>query len=198
MGEIVDKAKKKVQKGYSNLKKLISLLMIWGLIFSIATIGRFCVAFDYDDTLVFSTPAFNKAYSSGAIPSSPQFWKIVNESYDLEKPKLLTNAIAWAFRLLGFRITVMAGRGPYGGDALKKEWRHLVSKFVFAAGPDAKRLVLNQGDYLLVFGDSDSDIEQSRKAHVFPVRVRRSPKSMFKDDYHPGALHEIIIPLSEY
>ena len=81
---------------------------------------------------------------------------------------------------------------------LKKEWRRLVSKFIFAMGPDAKRQILSQDDYVLFFGDTDSDILQGRRAHVYPVRIRRSSKSIFKEDYHPGTLHEIVIPFSEY
>src|SRR5208282_2290216 len=122
MSEIVDKAKKKVQKGYSNFKKVVSLMMVWGLIFSVVTIMRLHVAFDYDDTLVFSTPALKKAYSSGAVALSPKFWSIVNQSYELEEPKMMVNVVAWTLRVLGFKITVMAGRPPYGGDPLKKEW----------------------------------------------------------------------------
>ena len=30
MSEIIDKAKAKVQKGYSNFKKIVSLMMVWG------------------------------------------------------------------------------------------------------------------------------------------------------------------------
>src|SRR5579859_4089647 len=108
MGELTKKAKAKVDKGISNVKKILSLMMIWGLIFSLVTIGRLRVAFDYDDTLVFSTPAMNKAYASGAIPSSPQFWTIVNQSYELEKPKLMAHVIAWVFRLTGFRPVILA------------------------------------------------------------------------------------------
>src|SRR5579859_7507354 len=119
MGELTKKAKAKVDKGISNVKKILSLMMIWGLIFSVVTVARLRVAFDYDDTLVFSTPAMNKAYASGAMPSSPQFWTIVNQSYDIEKPKWTVQVLAWAFRLAGFQPTILASRPPYGGDALK-------------------------------------------------------------------------------
>src|SRR6185436_13179125 len=135
MGELTKKAKAKVDKGVSNAKKILSLMMIWGLIFSVVTIGRLRVAFDYDDTLVFSTPAMRKAYSSGAIPHTAQFWKIVNQSYDLEQPKFMTHAIAWVFRLAGFQPTILVSRPPDGGEPLRKEWRHLAPKLVFANGP---------------------------------------------------------------
>jgi len=198
MGELTKKAKAKIDKGVSNVKKILSLMMVWGLIFSLVTIGRLRVAFDYDDTLVFSTPAMNKAYASGAIPASPQFWTIVNQSYDVEKPKWMTHVIAWAFRLAGFQPAILASRPPYGGEALKKEWRHLAPRFVFVAGADAKKRALAEQNYVLFFGDSDTDIKEARAAHVFPVRIRRSRSSIFKEDYHPGSLHELVLPFSEY
>lgn len=198
MGELTKKAKAKIDKGVSNVKKILSLMMVWGLIFSLVTIGRLRVAFDYDDTLVFSTPAVNKAYASGAVPFSPQFWTVVNQSYDVEKPKWMVQVIAWAFRLTGFQPAILASRPPYGGEALRKEWRHLSPKFIFVAGEEAKRRALAQQNYVLFFGDSDSDIREARAAHVFPVRIRRSPASIFKEDYHPGNLHEVVIPFSEF
>jgi acid phosphatase class B len=198
MAEMFDKTKTKIRKGYTTAQKMVRIGMVWGLIFSVVTLLGLHVGFDYDDTLVNSKAAFEKAIASGASQMSPQFWKVVNESFDLEQPKVLSNIIAWAFRLAGFKVIVIAARGPEGGEELKKEWRHLVSKIIFATGPDAKRKILGQSDFLLFFGDSDTDIQQSRLAKVYPVRIRRSLNSIFKEDYHPGTLHELVIPLSEY
>ncbi|MBI3550248.1 MAG: hypothetical protein HY078_14510 [Elusimicrobia bacterium] len=197
---IFEKATAKVQKGWSIWKKMFSWMCIWGLIFSLVTIGRLRVGFDYDDTLVFSTPAFNKAFKSGVQAFSPEFWSIVNQSYDLERPKYFTNAFAWFFRLLGFRITVIAARPPEGGDPLKKEWRHLVHGADFQFVPDAEKKpsILRQGNYILYFGDSDSDIVVARRAGIFPLRVRRSVQSSNKDEYHPGTMGELTIPLSQF
>lgn len=193
-----DKTQQKIRKGWSTGKKIMAWLSVWGLVFSLVTIGRLRVAFDYDDTLVFSTPAFNKAFKSGTQPFSPQFWTIVNQSYDMEEPKALTNALAWLFRICGFRVTVIAARPQDGGGALKKEWRRLASQFVFAAEPQRKRAILAQGNYVLFFGDSDYDISEGRYAKVLTLRVRRSSKSSYKEDYHPGTLGELVLPLSEY
>ena len=172
--------------------------MVWGRIFRLVTIGDLRLGFDYDDTLVFSTPAFAKAFKSGAQPFTPAFWDTVNNSYDIEKPKRLAYSMAWLLRVLGFKITVLAGRPSYGGEALRKEWRHLVSNFVFANDRDRKYLALQNGSHVLFLADSDSDIIEGRKAKVLTLRIRRSPKSTYKEDYHPGTLRELVIPLSEY
>jgi acid phosphatase class B len=167
-------------------------------VFSLVTVGRLGVAFDYDDTLVFSSPAYAKAFTSGVQPFSPGFWEIVNKSYDLEKPKMVSNALAWAFRILGFKITILSARPGYAGEGLKKEWRRLSNNFVFAGNAINKHQYLKDGHYVLYFGDGDSDMLEGRKARVLTVRVRRSPLSAYKDDYNPGSQRELVLPFSEY
>ena len=190
----------KVENYWTLTKKLLALMSVWGLIFSLVTIGRFGVAFDYDDTLVFSTPAFAKGFASSPQPFSPQFWAVVNQSYDVEEAKVIPCALAWAFRLFGFKVAIIAARPDSGGEALKKEWRRLVGKgqFIFAGDKSNKHKHLQGGNYVLYFGDSDSDMSEARKARVFSVRIRRSPKSTYKEDYAPGSLGELVIPFSEY
>ncbi|MBI5245157.1 MAG: hypothetical protein HY922_15955 [Elusimicrobia bacterium] len=198
--EIVKAAKEKVDKTVTFFKKALGIMMVWGLIFSLVTIGGLRVAFDYDDTLVFSSPAYAKAFKSGAQPFSPQFWETVNTSYDLESRKILTNVLAWAFRVFGFKITILADRASFGGDPLRKEWRRLASSFVFIGDKGSKSAVLQpqKGTYVMYFGDRDSSITEGRKARVLTMRIKRSPKSMNKEDYHPGTQREIVVPFSEY
>lgn len=200
MGGVIDTVKAKVDKGWTITKKTVAMLSVWGLVFSLVTVSKLAVAFDYDDTLVFSAPAFRRGFAKSTQAFSPDFWAVVNQSYDLEKPKLLTYPLAWAFRIFGFRVTVLTARPPVEADALKKEWRHLISRgnFIFAGDESAKQGHLASGNYILYFGDSDTDIEVARRARVFPIRVRRSNKSVYKEDYNPGTLGELVIPFSEF
>jgi acid phosphatase (class B) len=200
MGGIAKELKDKAEKTWSTTKRLLALLSVWGLVFSLVTVTHLGVAFDYDDTLVNSAAAYGKAYASGNVAYSPQFWAVVNNAYDLEKPKLLTYPLAWLFRVFGFRVAVITGRPAIDNDALKKEWRHLVPRgsFFFGAEGATKHQHLQSGNYVIFFGDSDTDVEEARKAHVLAVRVRRHPKSISKDDYHPGTFGEVVLPLSEY
>ena len=39
---------------------------------------------------------------------------------------------------------------------------------------------------------------EARKAGVYPLRIKRSSSSYKKDDYHPGTLGELVVPLSQY
>ena len=190
----------KAEQYWTTTKKLTAAASVWGLIFSIVTIAHLGVAFDYDDTLVHSAAAFSKAFSATTQPYTPEFWAVVNQNYDLEKPKLFTYPLAWAFRFLGFKVSVITSRPNVQAEPLKKEWRHLVnrSNFIFTNEAQTKHGVLSNGNYVLFFGDSDTDIAEARRAKVYPVRIRRSPKSLFKEDYHPGTLGELVVPFSEY
>lgn len=189
--------KQKAEKTWTLGKKLLGMAMVWGLIFSVVTIGDMRVAFDYDDTLVFSSPAYSKAFASGVQPFSPAFWQIVNNAYELDRRKPLPYVLAWVFRVFGFKVTVITPRPGHGGHALRKEWRYLATEFVFANGSANKHKYLKRGNHVLYFGDSDSDIRQGRKARVLTFRVKRNAKSSYKEDYHPRSLGEIVIPFSD-
>ncbi|MBI5631434.1 MAG: hypothetical protein HY921_11185 [Elusimicrobia bacterium] len=196
---VLKNVRAKADAYWTRTKKFLAALSCWGLVFSLVTICRLGVAFDYDDTLVFSTPALSRAFANTAQPFSEAFWSVVNQSYDLEKPKLIPYVLAWMFRVFGFRVAILTARPAVDAEPLKKEWRHLVGRGQFHfTSRENKHQYLQSGNYVLFFGDSDSDIQQARRARVFAIRVKRSPKSLFKDDYHPGTMGELVIPLSEY
>lgn len=185
---------------WTRTKTILSVLCVWGLIFSVTTISRLAVAFDYDDTLVLSAAAYQRAFAQTSSPYSPGFWSVVNQSYDLERPKLVAYSLAWIFRLFGFRVSIMTTRPEINAGGLRKEWRHLVARggFLFVGENTGKQTQLQNGNYVLFFGDSDSDIREARKAKVFPIRIKRSRQSIYKDDYHPKTMGELVVPLSQY
>ncbi len=181
---------------WSLAKMGLAAFCLWGLVFSLVTIARLGVAFDYDDTLVVSAPAFQRGAAS-APPESPAFWSAVNRSYDLERPKLLSCSLAWLFRFLGFRVAILASRPPIDGEALSKDWRHLAPGRFFFAGQESLERLLRGGHLVLFFGDGDPEIEAARKAKIFAVRIRRGAKSP-REDYHPGTFGEPVLPFSQY
>ncbi|MBI5624564.1 MAG: hypothetical protein HY924_12365 [Elusimicrobia bacterium] len=197
---MLQKAKAEVEYWWTLVKRTVGLLMIWGLVFSLVTIAKLGVAFDYDDTLVSSMPAYEKAMASSPQALGPQFWSVLNRSYDLERPKVVPVSLAWLFRALGFRVAILAARPDTDGDALRKEWRRLVpgQRFVFTGEGAGRGKHLEEGNFVLFFGDSDTDVSEARRAKVVPVRVKRGPQSPFKEDYHPGTMRELVLPLSQY
>lgn len=189
----------KVEKGWTTAKKLLALMSVWGLFFSLITIGRLSVAFDYDDTLVDASKAYEKASGAAVTREGPAFWAALNNAYDLESVKPVPFALACALRGLGFRVVIMAERQASGGDALKKEWRKLSPRsFVFTPDPTAKHLHMQEGHFVAFFGDSDQDMLEAKKVNVFAMRVKRGKRAVKHDAYSPGKMGEAVIPLSQF
>ena len=196
---VFKEARAKVEKGWTSTKKLLAMMSVWGLFFSLITIGHLSVAFDYDDTLVNSGKAYEKASGAAAQRESPSFWAALNNAYDLETIKYVPFTIACAMRVLGFRVVIMAERQGADGDALKKEWRKLAPRsFIFTPDPAAKHLHMQEGHFVAFFGDSDQDMLEARKVNILGIRIRRSKHAVKNDQYSPGKMGEVVIPLSQF
>ncbi len=192
-------ARAKVEKGWTTTKKILAMMSVWGLFFSLITIGHLSVAFDYDDTLVDSAKAYEKASASATQHDSPSFWGALNNAYDLESVKLVPFSIACVLRGLGFRVVIMAERQAVEGDALKKEWRKLAPRsFLFTPDGTAKHLHMQEGHFVAFFGDSDQDMLEAKKVSVLGVRIRRGKHPVKNDQYSPGKMGEVVIPLSQF
>ncbi|MHB2026200.1 MAG: hypothetical protein ACYCPQ_06135 [Elusimicrobiota bacterium] len=193
--------KKQVDNAWSWAKRVFVLLCAWGVVFSLATISRLRVAYEYDGGMVNSSMAFRKAFAVSSQPFSPSFWSVANESYDLDRPKIIPYAAAWVLKLCGFGVTIFVLRPSLNGDGLRKDWRHLVSAPNFQFLNDAQALgqALLRGRYVLFFGSSDEAIEQAKRDRVFVLRVLRRPGSGANaPDYHPGSLGELSVHYSQY
>lgn len=189
----------KVEKGWTTAKKLLAMMSVWGLFFSLITIGRLSVAFDYDDTLVDASKAYEKASGAAVAREGPAFWGALNNAYDLETVKYVPFALACALRGLGFRVMIMAERQGTDGDALKKEWRKLSPRsFIFTPDAKAKHLHMQEGHFVAFFGDSDQDMLEAKKVNVLAVRIKRGKRAVKNDQYSPGKLGETVIPLSQF
>ena len=192
-------ARAKVEQGWTTAKKILAMMSVWGLFFSLITIGRLSVAFDYDDTLVNSNKAYEKASASAVQREGPAFWAALNNAYDLETVKYVPFALACALRGLGFRVMIMAERQGADGDALKKEWRKLAPRsFIFTPDPTAKHLHMQEGHFVAFFGDSDQDMLEAKKVNVLGLRIKRGKRSVKNDQYSPGKMGETVIPLSQF
>ncbi|MDP3542956.1 MAG: hypothetical protein Q8T11_10880 [Elusimicrobiota bacterium] len=189
----------KVEKGWTTAKKLLAMMSVWGLFFSLITIGRLAVAFDYDDTLVDASKAYEKASGAAVTREGPAFWGALNNAYDVESVKYVPFALACALRGLGFRVMIMAERQGADGDALRKEWRKLSPRsFIFTPDPAAKHLHMQEGHFVAFFGDSDQDMLEAKKANVLGVRIKRGKRAVKNDQYSPGKMGEVVVPLSQF
>ena len=157
------------------------------------------VGFDCDDTLLFSTPAFEIATESGAEEYSDAWWSIVNSSDEGNSIiKKEAQKIVEKHQKRGDKLIVITARSNNGGGILKnylnKTFGINQEDVYFTHRKAAK---IRELDIKIFYGDSDSDIEEAMKAGARGIRILRSPKSSYKSKYNPGKYKEEIIPNSE-
>ena len=158
------------------------------------------VGFDIDDTLLFSTPAFQEGFNSGAKQYSEEFWVIVN-GVDREKSivKKRAEQILEMHKKKGDLIYVITSREPYGAENLKiflyDRFGVPLENIYFESDKTGriKELGLN-----IYYGDSDSDIKAALEAGAIPYRIQRARESSYKNKYNPGSYGENIIEGSEW
>ncbi|MCK4936192.1 MAG: hypothetical protein KAR84_05005 [Elusimicrobiales bacterium] len=180
------------------LKKLSILVGTWAVIFAVITILGFKIGFEYDDGLVFSTPAFKQAQKPSVSGNQNDYWNFLNRSYKLERSKLIPLTAAWMFKAFGFDIYIICMREDIGSDSIKHSWKPLITKFIFVENNLKKHKTLEKENFLLYFAGSDADIIQAKKADTTVIRIKRSSKSTNKTTYTPGKFNEFILPLSEF
>ncbi|MEA2082519.1 MAG: HAD family acid phosphatase, partial [Elusimicrobiota bacterium] len=157
------------------------------------------VGLDIDDTVLFSSPAFDKGYES-AQAYTDEFWTIVNtsdEEVSLLKPK--TIEIIKAHQKKGHEVFLITARNSSGGETLKKfmsKTLGIPENNIFFA-PSGKTELIKKLGLDAFYGDSDSDIQYALDAGAMPIRIQRSPESGYKSKYNPGSLDEFIVPDSE-
>ena len=182
----------------SRFRAFAMLAGAWGILFSVNTLIGFRAGFEYDDGLVYSTPAFQAAEKEKLQPGTPDYWNSVNRSYGFERLKPVPWLSAWALRALGVKVTFFLDRGPEGADSLEASWRRLADEFLFSASEDEKYRALEKGRFILYAAPSDSGIIQARKAGVWPLRIARSRKSLSRLECNPGKFGERMLPLSRF
>lgn len=185
-------------KWWNRVRAFAMLAGAWGFIFSINSIIGFRAAFEYDDGIAYSTPAFQAADRDNLKPGSPDYWNAVNRSFEQERLKPVPWMAAWALRVLGVRISFFLDRGQQGADSLEASWRRLASDFYYPSGEDEKYRLLERKGFMLYAAASDSGIIQARKAGVRPLRILKSKKSANPLESNPGKFGERVLPLSRF
>ena len=187
-----------LKKWLLRLKIFSFLAAIWAVFFSVFTLMGLRVGFEYDDGLVFSTPAFQSAREEKAEPESKDYWNAVNRAYKLERTKPVPWLTAWFFKIFGFKVDILCQRDPAGADSLVQKWKPLADNFFFAVDENQKYEFLEHKPVVLYFAASDADIIQARKAGVVAVRIKKSYKSILPSEFTPRKFKESVLPLSEF
>ena len=193
-------------KWFSRLRAFAMIAGAWGVLFSVITITGFKVGFEYDDGLVFSTPAFKTAAASAVADSLPAedvladagYWNAVNRAYKFEHIKPVPWMTAWFFKVFGFKVEIFCARLEEGSDSLQNSWRILADCFHFTADENKKYELLERSRFIFYFTPSDEGVIQAKKADVTPIRIRKNKKSLNACLYSPGKFGERVLPLSEF
>ncbi len=187
-----------LSKWFARLRAFAMLAGAWGFLFSVNSLIGFQAGFEYDDGLVYSTPAYKAAGNDKVVPGTPDYWNSVNRSFSYERLKPAVWAAAWSLKILGVKIAIFCDRGPEGADSLEASWRGLADHFYFTRNEDEKYRILEKDRFVLYAGPSDSGLIQARKAGVTPLRLGKSPRSVLNFDYNPGKFGEHRLPLSSF
>ncbi len=185
-------------KWWARFRAFAMLAGAWGFLFSVNSLIGFQAGFEYDDGLVYSTPAFQAAEKDRLEPGTPDYWNSVNRSFSHERVKPIPWLCAWGLKALGVKINIFADRGPEGADSLEASWRPLADRFYFTRSEDEKYRALEKGRFILYAAPSDSGIIQARKAGVPPLRIRKGAKSVNPLESNPGKFGERTLPLSGF
>lgn len=157
------------------------------------------VGFDVDDTLLFSSPAFNIANKSEYSEYSDEWWAIVNKNDEGNSiVKKVAEKILNEHKQKGDEIFAITSRDGTGGDVLRNFLnKRFGIKKENAYFSDRKAELIKKLNISIYYGDSDSDITAAQEAGAKGIRILRSSKSSYKGKYHPGEFGEEIIPDSE-
>ena len=197
-------------KWFLRLRAFAMIAGAWGVLFSVITIIGFKVGFEYDDGLVFSTPAFKTAaagarhtalagsLSADAVVADADYWNAVNRAYKLEHIKPIPWMTAWFFKVFGFKVEIFCARGEEGSDSLQNSWRMLADYFHFTADENKKYELLERSRFIFYFTPSDEGVIQAKKADVTPIRIHKNKRSLNACLYNPGKFGERALPLSEF
>lgn len=154
------------------------------------------VGFDFDDTLAYSSPAFDRGFDQAQEPFSPEFWKVVNasdENVSCLKPTVVN--ILEQHQDAGHQIYVITARQGHGGDA----WKQYVSETFSIPKenayfePNGKTQRIRELGIDIYYGDSNSDITAAQQAGIKPIRIQRSSESNYQAKYNPGKYDEEIV-----
>jgi acid phosphatase (class B) len=154
------------------------------------------VGFDLDDTLVFSSPAFENAFRKDVEPFSDKFWGVVNASdadHSCIKPR--TKKILMKHKKKGREIYIITAREPHNTEPARRFVHKTfgIPKDHLYFEPNGKTRRLKQLGIDIYYGDSNSDITDAQAADIKSIRVQRSPESNYQEKYDPGKYGEKVL-----
>jgi acid phosphatase (class B) len=181
------------------------------------------VAFDVDDTVLFSSPGFQwgtNTYGpdivSAGVPVREQdlpnedakrkyreFWtKMNNELDQYSVKKWIAEELITLHKSRGDKICFVTKRVYTGSekltDVLKSTFQLRETPIVIFTSRESKTPALRKLGAVLSYGDSDGDIREAIQAGARPIRILRARTSVNHDPTNNGAFGEETLANSEF
>lgn len=170
------------------------------------------VAFDIDDTVLFSSPGFyygQQKYSPGssAYTRLPEFWEEMNNRLDaFSLPKSIARKLIRFHKERGDSIYFITGRPPSETETVTE----LIGRtfdldnpnpviFTGNIGADNPKIgPLKAHGITIFYGDSNGDIKAAQSAGARAIRILRAGNSTSGPIPDPGFMGEEVLVDSEY
>lgn len=170
------------------------------------------VAFDVDDTVLFSSPAYyygQQKYSPGRNDylSDPEFHKELNNGLDrFSIPKEIARKLIDFHKGRGDNIFFITGRDPTATETLTELLAKIFdlenpNPVIFCGanpGENPKIAPLRENDIRIYYGDSDGDILAAQAVRIRGIRIIRADNSTHKPLPEIGKLGEEVLVDSHY
>lgn len=177
------------------------------------------VCFDYDDTIAFTTSAFEfaKNISGGSVD---QMWDIVNNKDVGERLSMNKNITSLILRRYVSRapsspIRIITARCSPAPERIAHDEANIqqqIAKIIpeatnlevyMACAKFSERMnkikAMKYYGCRIMFGDSDDDMRSCiLSGNCSPLRILRAPNSTYRSDNNPGLFHEPIVSNSEF
>lgn len=151
------------------------------------------VGFDIDDTLLFSSPAFEGAYRDGVM-----HWEEVNSKDHLSMP--LVEILSLVRTLDPEHVWFITSRVSTPNELLTQrvcELTGVSEDHVIFVASSCKSTAIKRHGITVFYGDSDGDIDACVKAGIRGIRVpRRSDSNYGLRKYHPGMFGEEVLDIN--
>lgn len=183
---------------FFRIKLICVLAGIWGVFFSVNSILKNTIGIEYDDGLVYSTPAFKAARKAGFEPDSKDYWQAVNSNNNYERTKIFVWLYARLAKMAGIKIAIYADRPDFNGQVLKDKWSNFADEFYFTPNQNDKYELLEKHKVILYAAPSDEGLIQAIKSGTKMIRIKKSSRSENTFEYNPHKFNEKILFMSQY
>ncbi|MGF1863277.1 acid phosphatase AphA [Photobacterium profundum] len=207
------------ETGYSSIDVMqkgesvpLNWISVEGIKASLADKPPMAVGFDIDDTVLFSSPGFNRGQqvfspNGYSYLQSQKFWDKMNCSWEaFSLPKTIGQKLITMHQERGDDIYFITGRTGSDCEITTQYLKDTfgianMHKVIFAGSSKTvytKTPFIKEHSIKLYYGDSDGDIISARDAGAEGIRIMRAANSSYKAIPKNGIYGEKVVKDSQY